>query len=379
MPSGTGASISPLVNSSAAMARRFGKPRIIVRRGVALHAVAALGVSTRDRAADQPDLAQDPLDVDAAGHTELLGVLPEQRLAEAEQRVLRTTFHEPVAALHERVQRRGDAQPGVRIPVSAVLGVAVLDAKQGLVVFHGAVLPRERARGRRAFGDVLLAIHAADERVEAFVELRQRHVHLEAHLGLEAVELVVEQCRRDRAAGLKIGGLAFLAAEPLVHAHGRAPHRVEDAVVRAVDPRVLVRVLLLFLFVRILSRGRRWAGVLRCGRCGFHAQCRRRSRKREQNQQGCQRAGSASPPHGATLRYGSDAPRQQEPHGIVGEIFRVGSDGWSPFCPASSASTDAKCRGPGEGRARGDRLGCAADQEARSTPCSITPASSSRT
>ena len=94
-----------------------------------------------------------------------------------------------------------EAQSRVGLETAALLGIAVADAEQRLVVLDRTVLARERARTRLALGDVFVGIHAPDEGVKALVDPRQRQVHLEAQARLEAVELVVEQRGCDRPAG----------------------------------------------------------------------------------------------------------------------------------------------------------------------------------
>ena len=99
-------------------------------------------------------------------------------------------MHEAIAPLHERVERRANAQSRVRFEATALARLAITNAKEGLVVFDRAVLARDGARLRTSLGHVLVAIHAPEEGVQALVEMRQRHVDIESQARLKPVELV---------------------------------------------------------------------------------------------------------------------------------------------------------------------------------------------
>jgi hypothetical protein len=88
----------------------------------------------------------------------------------------------------------------------AFLRRSIGDAEDGLIVLDAADLVGDGAGGDVALGHILIAIHAADERVIFLAHPRQRKIHVEAQLGLEPVVLVPEQRRRDRALGLPIVG-----------------------------------------------------------------------------------------------------------------------------------------------------------------------------
>jgi len=116
-----------------------------------------------------------------------------------------------------------------------LFGLAVTDAKQGFVFLEGSVLLREGARGGRAFGHVLVAVHASDECVQPAVHVRQRNVHVKAQARCQPIELVPENCGCERPAGSLVDRFVLDAAKPPVHVHRRVPHGVPHPEVCAVE------------------------------------------------------------------------------------------------------------------------------------------------
>ncbi len=208
-----------------------------------------------------------------------LAVLPEHGLAQAEESRHRIAALVDVTALHVRVERKPQADARARIEAAALSGRrAIRDAGERLLLIHRAVRALQGARIGAALGDVLVAIHAPDEGVEALVELRQRHVDAKTQLRLEAAELVPQQRGSEAALCSLIILGRMIGTEPAIHVHGGFPHRVVDALLHVIEP-LIVGWRPLRLALRLRGRrsrdGLRFAGRRRLRECTARRKRRR--------------------------------------------------------------------------------------------------------
>src|SRR6185295_1535739 len=134
------------------------------------------------------------LEIDASRDAEELALLPEGRLAQAEQPLLAVAALVHIATLHVRIHWEAQPHTRARIEPAALLRwSAIHDTGKRLLLTRRPVLALERAGLRRALRHVLVAVHPADEGADALVELGQRQIGAKAQLRLEPAELIPQQ------------------------------------------------------------------------------------------------------------------------------------------------------------------------------------------
>src|SRR5205814_6302217 len=121
----------------------------------------------------QPGGVEDPLEIQATSLTRALAVLPEQRLADAEQTCLGLAALINVTPLEVGIHGESEADTGACIEAAALLlGLVITDTEECLVLGGRSVGAGDCARGLIALGDEFVGIETADECMQAVVGQR---------------------------------------------------------------------------------------------------------------------------------------------------------------------------------------------------------------